>query len=88
MRTVVIEIVASLNFNRYHFPSPVYYVLVLAVMLGGGLPLVRRSNLKQIVMRKYFHLVAMVLFVPTILIHIRFMSLAFAVAFAVLLVRI
>ncbi|CAD7963772.1 unnamed protein product [Amoebophrya sp. A120] len=40
----------------------------------------------QIMVRKYFHALAIVMFVPSVLIHIRFTSLAFAVAFAALVV--
>eukprot|EP00392_Amoebophrya_sp_AT5.2_P002621 g2626.t1 len=45
-----------------------------------------KNKIPQIVLRKYFHAIAIVMFVPSILVHIRFTSLAFAVAFSLFLV--
>lgn len=64
----------------------VYFVAVLVLGLGLGLPFLRKCITVKIVLRKYFHFLAMVMFVPTILVHIRFLSLAFAIAFALFLV--
>eukprot|EP01062_Namystynia_karyoxenos_P011336 TRINITY_DN14054_c0_g2_i1.p1 TRINITY_DN14054_c0_g2~~TRINITY_DN14054_c0_g2_i1.p1 ORF type:complete len:528 (+),score=126.48 TRINITY_DN14054_c0_g2_i1:72-1586(+) len=61
-----------------------YYALVLVLGLLAAPQ--RFSAERRTIARKWFHLVAVVMFVPTILLHLRFMSLAFAVALAVFLV--
>lgn len=62
-----------------------YYVVVLIPALALA-PASKRGSIRQVLVRKYFHVLALVLFVPTILINIRFMALAFAVAIAVFMV--
>jgi len=63
----------------------IYFVTVMGVMLGAILPFVH-YRMPRIITRKYFHLVAFIMFVPAIYIHLRFMSLCFAVAFSVFIV--
>eukprot|EP01063_Lacrimia_lanifica_P001425 TRINITY_DN10729_c0_g3_i1.p1 TRINITY_DN10729_c0_g3~~TRINITY_DN10729_c0_g3_i1.p1 ORF type:complete len:580 (+),score=202.18 TRINITY_DN10729_c0_g3_i1:49-1740(+) len=62
----------------------VYYCVVLAV----GLPLspTRFSAGARTVARKYFHLLALLMFIPTLMLKVRFLALAFSVAFAVFVV--
>lgn len=62
-----------------------YYVAVLVPALALA-PDARESALSQVVVRKYFHILALVMFVPTILLNVRFMALAFAVALAIFVV--
>ncbi|CAD7963236.1 unnamed protein product [Amoebophrya sp. A25] len=78
-----------LKYVTHHSATPLRFIAYFASVLAGGLlfglPLVRKISARRIVTRKYFHFLAIVMFVPSILVHIRFSSLAFAVAFAVLL---
>ena len=61
-----------------------YYCLVLVI----GLPFAPRKFecRGRPIARKYFHALALVMFVPTVLLHVRFLALAFAVAFSVFMV--
>eukprot|EP01064_Diplonema_japonicum_P038606 TRINITY_DN940_c0_g1_i2.p1 TRINITY_DN940_c0_g1~~TRINITY_DN940_c0_g1_i2.p1 ORF type:complete len:489 (+),score=92.01 TRINITY_DN940_c0_g1_i2:34-1500(+) len=61
-----------------------YYCAVLMV----GLPFAPRNFFRKnrTIARKYFHLLAIIMFVPTILLHVRFLALAFSVAFAIFIV--
>jgi len=63
----------------------VYYLLVLVPALSLA-PSGGSDARHRILVRKYFHVLALVMFVPTIVINIRFMALAFAVALAVFMV--
>lgn len=63
----------------------VYYVVVLVPALRLA-PLTGPGCMRQVVIRKYFHLVATVLCAPTILVNIRFMALVFAVVLSVMVV--
>lgn len=77
------------NYVTEHTATPlkfiVYYLIVLAPALALA-PSSHQGSSHQIVVRKYFHLLALVMFIPTILVHIRFMALAFAVALCVFMV--
>eukprot|EP00928_Gymnodinium_smaydae_P056384 TRINITY_DN39776_c0_g1_i1.p1 TRINITY_DN39776_c0_g1~~TRINITY_DN39776_c0_g1_i1.p1 ORF type:complete len:491 (+),score=41.17 TRINITY_DN39776_c0_g1_i1:156-1475(+) len=62
-----------------------YWVIVLTLGLGVFLPkLVPR--LPRIVIRKYFHLMLLLVVVPAILLHLRFTSLVLAVVFSIFVV--
>jgi len=63
----------------------IYFIMILVVMLGAILPFIQ-NRMPKIITRKYFHLVAFVMFVPAMFIHLRFMSLCFAIAFSLLVV--
>lgn len=71
-----------------HTATPLRFIMFYGVTLAIALSFapVPRPDLPQVLVRKYFHMLALVLFVPTILLNIRFMSLAFAVAIAVFMV--
>jgi len=71
-----------------HTATPLRFILYYGVTLAVALSFapVPRPDLPQVLVRKYFHVLALLLFVPTILLNIRFMSLAFAVAIAVFMV--
>lgn len=74
------------NYITSHTATPlkfiVYYVLVLVPALILA-PDGQKTKMKQVLVRKYFHVLALVMFVPTIMINIRFMALAFAIALSV-----
>jgi len=61
-----------------------FFVAILAVMLP--LTPTRFEQSQQIIVRKYFHLIGVVMFLPGVLLHAHFMCLAFAVSFSILLV--
>eukprot|EP00929_Paragymnodinium_shiwhaense_P112077 TRINITY_DN80339_c0_g1_i1.p1 TRINITY_DN80339_c0_g1~~TRINITY_DN80339_c0_g1_i1.p1 ORF type:complete len:502 (-),score=77.79 TRINITY_DN80339_c0_g1_i1:134-1639(-) len=72
-----------------HTATPLKFIIFYVAVLIPGVALAPGRGAtkgRQIVMRKYFHLLALVIFVPTILINIRFMTLAFAVALAIFMV--
>lgn len=72
-----------------HTATPLKFIMYYVVVLIPALALApdnQKVSLRRIVIRKYFHVLALVMFVPTILIHIRFMALASAVALAIFMV--
>jgi len=72
-----------------HTETPLKFIVYYIAVLVPALILAPDSKVgshTQVITRKYFHLLALVMFVPTIMINIRFMSLAFAVALAVFVV--
>ncbi|KAJ9445142.1 Dolichol kinase EVAN [Diplonema papillatum] len=62
----------------------VYYAAVIVV--GVIFAPVNFDKKHRTIIRKYFHVLALIMFVPTILYHVRFMALAMAVAFSVFIV--
>lgn len=72
-----------------HTATPLKFILFYLAVLIPALafaPGSQQGSRRQVLVRKYFHVLALILFVPTILINIRFMALAFAVAIAVFMV--
>jgi dolichol kinase len=68
-------------------PYPRYYVLVYwAVMLVLLLPASPTSSAPVVVARKWFHLIAIILFAPPTYYQPQFLSLAYAIALCVLMV--
>jgi len=72
-----------------HTATPLKFIVYYLAVLVPGLtfaPASRAGCVRQVILRKYFHVLALIIFVPTILVNIRFMALAFAVGIAVLVV--
>jgi len=73
-----------------HTATPLKFIMYYCAVLPPALALAPAcqpgSRRRQVLVRKYFHLLALVMFVPTILINVRFMVLAFAVALAIFMV--
>jgi len=70
-----------------HTATPLKFIIYyISVLVPALLFAPYKTKMRQILVRKYFHVIALVMFVPTILVNIRFMALAFAVAIAVVIV--
>ena len=67
---------------------PLYCVLYFVVVIVVGLRYAPTGFLRkhQTIARKYFHALALIMFVPTAMVHIRFLALAFSVAISVFVV--
>eukprot|EP01065_Artemidia_motanka_P020411 TRINITY_DN24435_c0_g1_i1.p1 TRINITY_DN24435_c0_g1~~TRINITY_DN24435_c0_g1_i1.p1 ORF type:complete len:514 (+),score=108.63 TRINITY_DN24435_c0_g1_i1:76-1542(+) len=68
--------------------APLQFLAYYAVVLGVGLRATPREFRpeRKTIARKWFHVLAVVMFAPTIVLHLRFMSLAFAVGLAIFVV--
>jgi len=66
----------------------VYYVAILvpALIFAPTGQEEKEKPIHRAVLRKYFHVLALIMFVPTILVNIKFMTLAFAVAMSIFMV--
>ncbi|CAH2065407.1 unnamed protein product [Thlaspi arvense] len=61
----------------------VYWLLLIAVSVSRFYDISRSSKVERILLRKYYHLMAVFMFLPAVVLQPKFLDLAFGVALAV-----
>ncbi|XP_074584915.1 dolichol kinase EVAN isoform X2 [Curcuma longa] len=69
-----------------HLALCLYWVCVICVSVLRFYDISKHSKIERILLRKYYHLVAVLMFSPALLLQPAFLNLAFGAAFAVFLV--
>ncbi|GAB2223201.1 hypothetical protein Droror1_Dr00017339 [Drosera rotundifolia] len=67
-------------------PLCVYWIILILVSVHKLYSISKNSKLERILLRKYYHLLAVLMFVPALVFQLEFLSLAFGAALAFFLV--